>query len=238
MSDATRGSLEERVTSLEAQLCKAQERIASFEASRQRSIRGWLAGMASVFGLAFVVAQAVTANGLTNPQSLTVEAPFVVVDSLGHRIFVIKNNNGEGGVAQALTTSGKNVAALGVTKQGGGAVGVYDPGDKYAAEMFGQSSGAFLDIKKDGNFAALFGLGVLTGNDNAASLALTTATGSPLAILQIEKGNGNLQLMDSKENIRVEAGTDEAGDGEVHVSGPEGKCYPGIAGVPCILLGH
>ena len=242
MSDAMRDSLAERVTSLEAQLRRAQECIDSFEASRQRLARGFAIAIASVLGVAIAVSQTVAVKGgptaTATYQSMTVEAPLRVVDSSGHRIFSVFDNNGQGGAATFYTTAGKDVAEIGVSKQGGGGVGVNDPDLKQEAEMWGQNAGAWFDVKKDGNLAAVFGVGVLTGNEKTAALALTSATGSALAQLQVVNGNGNLQLMDSKEDIRVEAGTEENGDGAVKVSGPEGKCYPGLAGLPCIIIAH
>jgi hypothetical protein len=50
------------------------------------------------------------------------------------------------------------------------------------------------------------------------------------------RGNGHLVLADAKGISRVEAGTEQNGDGAVRVYGPTGKCIPGIAGIPCMML--
>ena len=241
MIDEPRAVSEERITNLEAQLSEALERMNSFEAWRRRSTRGWLIGIAVLLVVAVVVSQTVTARASHSGSSpLTVEAPFTVVDTSGRTIAEIDvNGNRYGGVATFYNTFGEPLAQIGISKDHSGQVSVTDADTHHVAMLKANVTGAMVAVTNGSDIAGLLGVGKLTGlSDETAPSLLLENSGKVTAALQVLKGRGNLQLIDSSGNIRVEAGTEDDGNGAVRVSGVSGKCYAGPAILPCMIVGH
>jgi hypothetical protein len=239
MIDETSGSMEERLTMLEAKVRKAQEDLREFEAWRRRSIRSFLVGVACVAGLTVIVAQTPATRGKADSSAtpMTVRAPFQVDDTSGHKIFDITQRPNGSGVARFYSTIGQTIVAIGANDDStGGFVTVADPLQHFEAEAGATSkAGAFFAIFPEQN-APIAVMGTL-GATSVPDIELHNKKGVA-AQLMVSDQTGKLLLTDAELNARVLAGTEKNGDGTVKVSGPKGECYPAFVGLPCMIVAH
>jgi hypothetical protein len=240
MTDDAPDILEERLTKLEADLGLANVRLREFEAWRRRSVRGFLFGVATIVGLATIVSRPIAANGnlpiFKGQAPLTVEAPFMVVDSSGHPIARIKDN-GNGGMLTFYSTSGQDMVEIGTTKAGDtGVVDVAAPDEKHNAVMEANNAlGAWVGVTNEAlTPVGALGVGAINGTTTEPAIFLQNQKG-PAVALRVVNDTGELQLNNAAGDIRVEAGTEKNDDGAVKVTGPRGQCLPQIAGIACMI---
>ncbi|HXW50764.1 MAG TPA: hypothetical protein VEJ41_02135 [Candidatus Acidoferrales bacterium] len=241
MADEAR-FLEERLTKLEEELRLANERVREFEGWRRRAMRVFLLGLASVIGLAVAVSQTIAAKGnlpiLKGEPPLTVEAPFIVVDSSGHPLARIFDEHGNGGKLNLYSTSGQDIAELGISTTGSAGVSdVAAPDKKHEAMMVADNElGSWHGVSNGvtGVPIAALGEGAINGSTTEPAIFLNNKKGAAV-VLEVEKDTGKLQLTNAAGEIRVEAGTELNDDGAVKVSGPRGQCLPQVGGIACML---
>lgn len=232
MADVHPETLEQRLTTLEAELQQAKERVRAFEDWRRRATRVCFLVMGGVVALLVFVSQTVPATG-SGPS--TVKAPFTIVNASGKKLIQFIDGKG-GGVMNAYDHSGAVVATIGSTTTGDGGVSVTSGDQKSAAGLHSTNAegpGLLFFVGKTA-IAAL-----TEGNSPGVQVVLQLSSqAGPAAQLEVNNETGKLVLSDGANNIRVEAGTEQNGNGAVKVAGPTGKCYPGFVGIPCMIVGH
>jgi len=231
MSDEGRAILEERLTRIEAELHIANQRVRELEGWRRRATSVFVLGIAVVAGLGVVVSQTGTARGGTSHlSSLTVEAPFLVEDASGRTLVRIgEDPTSGGGAAFFLDKSGFDAVQLGVPAAGGGELWVQAPGDKHSVVVTADNEDSSVSLNNSGEPVAEL--------DAKAELLLGSSGKKHIAVaeLSVLDGDGNLELDNAAGDTRVEAGTSKNDDGLVRVTGPRGRCLPGVGGIACML---
>jgi hypothetical protein len=232
MADQQRPTLEERLMSVEVELKQAKE-------WRRRATRVSFLVMGCVTALLAVVSQTVPAIGsgplpITIQPNMTVKAPFTVVDASGNKLFQVSENGG-GGAAYFYNHSGATVVSIGNSKDAtGGALAVDSWDQRSTALLAANNDQTGLSFHAGGKDLAYLGTGK---SPVSAQLEILNNQGAA-AQLEVINETGRLVLADGADNIRVEAGTEQNGNGAVKVAGPTGKCYPGFVGIPCMIVGH
>lgn len=199
-------TLEQRLTTLERELRKANERVRALSERHGTSGRGRVFAAGGVTLLLIVFAWIVPTPAAA-PTTFT--APFTVKSARTNARVVVDESGGGLGLS-FFSPSGAMVLSVGLTPEGTGKVKSATP---------------------DGS------IGIALGISPSGQPALTLGeAGKIVANLGTKNGNGYLALADSGGILRLEAGTEQNGDGAVKVYGPTGKCGVALAGISCMIV--
>jgi hypothetical protein len=228
MTDLRPLTLEERLSKMEAELQKANERLRALSDERRRTTRVQALTAAWVTFLLIV-------SGWFMPTTAafaTFSVPFTVKGRGNEHLVVDENSAKDGlimsfynganglvlqtgvgehstGILTAQTSDGHSAVSLGIGQPGHPGIKFVDSGTVRAAIGWGAAGGMQFEV------------------DSANGMAVD---------LGEKRGNGYLLLADANQVARVEAGTLENGDGAVKAYGPTGKCGVALAGVSCLIL--
>lgn len=199
-------TLEQRLANLECELRKANERVRAL--SERRGPSSGVPVFAAVGVTLLLIGFAgVVPTPAAAPTTFT--APFTVNSASTHARVVVDDSGGGLGMS-FFNPSGTVVLSVGLTPEGTGKVKSTTP---------------------DGS------IGIAMGISPTGQPALTLGeAGKIVANLGTKNGNGDLALADKGGVLRLEAGTEQNGDGAVKVYGPTGKCGVAIAGISCMIV--
>jgi hypothetical protein len=222
------GTLEQRLTNLEGELRKANERVRALSEWQRKSARGRILTTLGVTLLLLVFAWVVPTPAA--PTTFTV--PFTVTSaSTNARIVVSEHASGLG--MSFYNSGGGLVLSLGVDDQGSAIVKSRTPDGQTTATLGLNGQGEpGVTLEEGGKKVAELGPGT---SSNAMGLRFWN-NNKEIIGLGNKGGNGFFVLADKESVARVEAGTETNGDGAVKVFGPTGKCGVALAGISCMIV--
>lgn len=199
-------TLEQRLTNLERELWNANERVRALSARHQMSARVRVFAAVGLTLLLLVFAWIVPVPAAA-PTTFT--APVTVKSARTNARVVIDESGGGLGLS-FFNPSGGLVLSVGLTPEG---------------------TGKIKSATADGS------IGIAMGISPSGQPALTLGEGGKIvANLGTKNGNGYFALADKGGVLRLEAGTEQNGDGAVKVYGPTGKCGVALAGISCMIV--
>jgi len=206
-------------------------RLARVEAELRgaRSARAWALAASCLIALLLIFTRTAPATG----GSTSFKAPFVINDSAGKELFSVEDRGAKGRGIFVYNSVGAEVANLGATKYGTGGIAVYTPDANVKARLVISDTG-MPDLEFGREHKKILEMAEGTAA-NEMGLRIWGPQGEAIA-LEVLRGRGNLQLADEASTLRVEAGTEQNGDGAVKVFGPSGKCGVALANIPCMIV--
>lgn len=231
MADMSPITLEQRLSHMEAELRKANERVRALSEWRRTTAR---VHVLTAAGVSLLLLNVVGAAGVGATQSNTIAAPFTVTGPNSSRMVVDKNNKGTGLTLSFYNAGGGLGLIEGIsTDTGAGAINVQSPDGSQAAALGLDGIGdPYVQLESSGKLVAKIG----SAGTDRMGLRFWNADDNEIVGLGNKGGDGYFVLSDHRSVKRVEAGTELNGDGAVKTYGPTGKCGIALAGISCMIV--